>query len=278
MKLPEPAQMKGGMSMDRSVGPLYRFHGSQPPKTGSKHPILMGAPEAAVEDGVARLRLWDPIDSWGGDWGTSAKEFVSVLDSLDDSVEEIRLQINSPGGEVFEGIAIMNALRAHKAKVTAVVDGLAASAASFIAASAGTTLMARNSEAMVHSAWGICIGNAADMQKMSDLLDHLSDNIASVYVAKSGRPLSDWQELMLAETWFSADEAVEAGLADGIDEAADGSEAKNAFDLSVFAHSGRADAPAPPIPSAETPPIPEALPNWQDRRHRMNERRARRAA
>ena len=200
------------------------------------------APLATVDDdGVAEIRLYDPIDSWGEWWGMSAKEFAATLDGLD--VEEIRLLINSPGGEVFEGIAIANTIRNHPAKVTAVVEGLAASAASFIAVAADELVMARNSELMIHDAWGLVVGNSDDMTKMADLLDHLSDNIADMYAAKAGGTVADWRAAMKAETWYSAAEAVEAGLADRVAE--DVKPKALAHDLSIFTYAGRANAPAP---------------------------------
>jgi ATP-dependent Clp endopeptidase proteolytic subunit ClpP len=192
---------------------------------------------------TAVFRLYDPVDSWGGEWGVSAKEFAAALDALPDTVNEIRLHINSPGGEVFEGIAILNALRNHDARVVAVVDGIAASAASFIAAGADELVMARNSELMIHDAWGLVVGNAADMRQMADTLDHLSNNIASVYADKSGGDVADWRAAMAAETWYSAEEAVAAGLADRVDKKSNA--AKNHFDLSIFTYAGRDNAPGP---------------------------------
>ena len=218
----------------------YRFHGHNKPQR-----IVNEIAAGPVEDGTAVLRLYDPIDSWGGEWGVSAKEFTSTLDNLGRDVQTIQLHLNSPGGEVFEGIAILNALRNHKAKVVAVVDGIAASAASFIACGADELVMGQNAELMIHDARGICMGNAGDMQQMTDLLNHLSDNIASVYAAKAGGTKADWRTAMLAETWFSADEAVAAGLADRVE--GDTEQPTNTFDLSIFAHAGRADAPVPTL-------------------------------
>jgi ATP-dependent Clp endopeptidase proteolytic subunit ClpP len=221
---------------------MYRFWGHKAPAAQKRTPIVAAAPENAGMDGVAVLRLYDPIDSWGEDWGVSAKEFAQTLDSLQD-VNEIRLHINSPGGEVFEGIAIMNLLRNYDAKVVAIVDGIAASAASFVAAGADEVVMARNAELMIHDAWGICIGNAADMRSLAGNLDHLSDNIASVYAEKAGGTVQEWRAHMVAETWYSAEEAVAAGLADSIQAAV--AAPKNRFDLTVFQYEGRKAAPAP---------------------------------
>lgn len=270
----------------RDPATRYRFHGRKPPQEGERTPLRAESPEPDQTDGVATLRLYDPIDSWGGYWGISAKEFADTLDGLEDDVEEIRLHINSPGGEVFEGIAILNQLRNHKARVVAVVDGLAASAASFIATGADEVVMGRNTELMIHDAWGICIGNAADMRDLAGRLDHLSANIAGIYAAKSGGTVDDWRAAMLAETWYSADEAVEAGLADRVE--GDNDQPKDKFDLSTFNYAGRSEAPPPPVakrkPAVVTgtieavdlqPEKADRLSNLQVVRHRMNARKHR---
>lgn len=245
----------------------YRFHGRIPPKTG-RQPLAFVTP-SEPDNGVATIRLYDPIDSWGEDWGVSAKEFATALDALTDDVTEIHLHINSPGGEVFEGIAIMNALRSHNARIVSIVDGLAASAASFIAASSDEVVMGRNSELMIHDAWGICMGPAEDMRSLADKLDHLSNNIASVYADKAGGTVADWRTPMLAETWYSAGEAVAAGLADRVEAAQQVVE--NHFDLSVFKHQGRADAPNPLAKSDED--VTARRDQTLRLRHRMNARK-----
>lgn len=239
---------------------LYRFRGHVMPEKGARASVLT----SDVEDGVAALRLYDPIDSWGGEWGVSAKEFVASLDALPEDTAEIRLHINSPGGEVYEGITMLNALRNHKARVVAVVDGLAASAASFLAAGADEVVMGRNTQLMIHDAWGMGIGNAEVMRDLAGRLDKISDNIASVYASKTGGNVEDWRAAMLAETWYSAEEAVEAGLADRVEEPPEAA-AKNSFDLSVFQFAGRDEAP-PPAPVA-------GMSKRQDARHRMAARR-----
>ena len=224
----------------------YRFRNAMP-TAGVRASIL--TPELA--DGVAKLRLYDPIDDWGGDWGVSAKEFAVALAALPEDVHTIHLHINSPGGMVFEGVAILNQLRQHQAKVVAIVDGLAASAASFIACGADEVQMSPNTQLMIHDAWGLAIGNAATMRDAGDLLDRLSDNIAAVYAAKAGGTTDEWRAAMLAESWYSADEAVAAGLADAVlgsetppEEAA---KALASVDLDSFKYSSRDDAPPPLI-------------------------------
>jgi ATP-dependent Clp endopeptidase proteolytic subunit ClpP len=237
----------------------YRFRGHIAPDKGIRASVL----EADVEDGVASIRLYDPIDSYGGDWGVSAKEFVTALDALPDDTATINLHINSPGGEVYEGISILNALRNHKARVVAIVDGLAASAASFVAAGADEVVMGRNSQLMIHDAWGIGIGPAAAMRDLAGRLDKISDNIASVYASKGGGTVEDWRTAMLAETWYSAEEAVAAGLADRVEAAQEPVNAS--FDLSVFQFAGREQAPPPaPVPG---------MSERQSARHRMAARK-----
>ena len=260
---------------DRPVGPIYRFHGRHRPDADARTPVVNTADVVDATDGVALMRLYDPIDSWGGEWGVSAKEFARALDSLPDDTTEIRLHINSPGGEVYEGLAILNQLRNHKARVVAVIDGLAASAASFLAAGADEVVMGRNTQLMIHDAWGLCVGPAVDMRDMADRLDQISNNIASVYAAKAGGSTDDWRGHMLAETWYDADEAVTAGLADRVEGEAD-ADAKNRFDLSLFNHAGREDAPPPPMPSAEVEPDPadDRTANFMARRHAAMSKRA----
>lgn len=256
----------------------YRFHGRTPPDPQQAQPRAQ-LNVSEPKDGVATIRLYDVIDSWGGPWGISAQEVAEALDKLGEDVTEIRLHINSPGGEIFEAIAIKNVLRAHSARIVAVVDGLAASAASFLAVTADETLMGQNTQLMIHDGWGICVGPAEDMRKTADLLDHLSDNIASMYAAKAGGSTADWRAAMLEETWYSADEAVEVGLADRVEGAAqvveDGGAPENRFDLSMFRYSGRAAAPAPRKPAAAVappppaPPAPAAVMSDADRRAKL---------
>lgn len=218
------------------------------PQAFKRTPPRAEVPEVKSSDGVATLRLYDPVDSYGGWWGISAKEFAAAVDELPEGTNEIRLLINSPGGEAWDALAILNSLRSHPAKVTAVVEGIAASAASFIAVGVDELQVMENAELMVHKAWGMAIGNGDDMTKMAADLGHLDRNLASIYAGKSGGSVDDWLDVMAAETWYSAQEAVDAGLADKVIPAradADAEQARNRFDLSIFAHAGRSYAPAP---------------------------------
>jgi ATP-dependent protease ClpP protease subunit len=214
----------------------------------------------ASDDRRASLHLYGVIGAY---WdGIDASEVVPAIRALD--VDTIDLFVNSPGGNVYDGIAIRNALRQHSAHVVVTIDGLAASAASFIACAGDEVVMGENAEFMIHDAWGLSIGNAADMRTAADDLDRISDNIAAMYAAKAGGEASAWRDLMKAETWYTADEAVAAGLADRLDSdapAADGTPS-NLFDLSMYAHAGRAAASAPvPVAALATnrkeTPMPE---------------------
>ncbi|MGQ3026659.1 MAG: head maturation protease, ClpP-related, partial [Sphingopyxis sp.] len=125
------------------------------------------------------------------------------------------LRINSPGGEVFEGVSILNMLRAHKATVTAVVDGLAASAASVIAAGADDVVMSPGTQMMIHSPSTIVWGNAPRLRKQAEVLDKIEASIISIYSDKAG-DAPDWPTLLAEETWLTPDEAVTLGLVDRI--------------------------------------------------------------
>lgn len=207
-----------------------RFWGSQAvPKTKREFFDAVVAPKPSGDaPEIATIRLYGPIDSWGGFWGISAKDVGGVLDALPDSVTQIILRINSPGGHVFEGISIKNLLRAHKAKVTAVVDGLAASAASVIAAGADETVMSPGTQMMIHCTSTIVWGNAADMRKEAAVLEGLDRSLAEIYTAKAGE--KDWASLLEAETWLTAADAVAEGLADRVADIPDAGESSTVGD------------------------------------------------
>jgi len=247
--------------------PTYRYWGrTKPPKNADV--LCAVQPRIAADDPAkATLRLYGPIDSWGGYWGTSAKEVAQALDALGDDVTDIQLRVNSPGGSVFEGLAILNLLRAHPATVTAVVDGLAASAASYVVAGCDQRVMAPGTQMMIHDPWSSAWGcNAAEMAKAATTLDKIAQGLADLYADVAGGTSEGWRDVMREETWYTADEALSAGLCDqvavvpnlgaastaGDDEpdTDDDGELLDAFDLSVFSHAGRPQAPAPTPPNA----------------------------
>ena len=229
---------------------------------------------AKLSEGVATLRLYDYIDSDGGYWGISANEVAEALDAIDGDVERIELRINSGGGAVWDGLAILNTLRAHEAPVTAVVDGVAASAASFIAVACDEVVMMPQSRMMIHDALGLCIGQAVDMREYADFLDDASDNIAEIYAQRAGGSTEDWRQTMSAKgllgQWYSAQEAVDAGLADRVDGVAtqgDGEPEDRAPVEPVVPHADAVNTVAEAERRA-------AQVRAQQRRHRLNERKS----
>lgn len=195
-----------------------------------------------VADGGVELFIYGEIG-----WETDAGDFARELASIE--AEKITVRVSSPGGDAYQGIAIMNALRAHPAHVTAVIEGLAASAASFIAVGGADRVVIRpHAEVMIHDAMAFIGGNAGEMQKAIADLDRISDSIADIYAQKAGGEPSGWRELMRAETWYSADEAVAAGLADVVEEARESVAARapvGVFNLSKFKYPGRRASPSP---------------------------------
>jgi ATP-dependent protease ClpP protease subunit len=190
----------------------------------------------------ARIDIYSEI----GYWGVTAQDFINELNQLE--VDEIDLHLATPGGEVWDGIAIYNALIDHPAKVTATVDSHALSCGSLILQAGDHRIMNRNSETMIHRAIGFAIGNDDVMEEARDLLKKCSANIASIYEDRSGVSAEQWLEAMRKETWYSAKEAVDAGLADEyVTGNKDGDRVDNSFDLSIFNYSGRRNAPAPHI-------------------------------
>ena len=137
---------------------------------------------------TAKVYIYDEI----GYVGVSAQDFVRDLNEV--KASKIELHIDSPGGDVFDGIAIYNVIKDHPADVTVIVDGIAASAASFIAQAGDKIVMNRNSSMMIHDAHGLAIGNSKDMAELAGLLDKASDNIASIYAERCGMPAEHWRE------------------------------------------------------------------------------------
>jgi ATP-dependent protease ClpP protease subunit len=188
----------------------------------------------------AEIFIYDEI----GYFGDSAKGFAKALNELDS--DELTVHINSPGGDIFDGLAIYQAIKDHPARVTVKVDGLAASIASVIAMAGDELVMAPKATMMIHDGWAMSVGNAGEFRKMADLLDKQSEIIASVYGDRSGQPADFWRDRMRDETWYNAQEALDAGLIDQI-EGQEKPKKEEAFDLGVFAHAGRDKAPEPVI-------------------------------
>ncbi|WP_419900640.1 head maturation protease, ClpP-related [Roseomonas sp. USHLN139] len=164
---------------------------------------------AAKADQPAEILLYDEI----GYWGVTASDFTAALASVGD--QPVRVRINSPGGDVFDGLAMYNALLAHKPGVETVVDGLAASMASVIAL-AGKLTMQSASMYMIHKAWTITGGNEHDLAQVGGVLAKIDGQLAAVYAARTGKPVDEIVGAMAAETWYTADEAKAAGFAETV--------------------------------------------------------------
>ncbi len=188
----------------------------------------------------ADVFIYEAIGGW---WGVEASQFIREIKALD--VKKINLHLNSPGGDVFDGVAIYNALRSHKAEIHAIVDSLAASAASFIAMSGDKITMRNGSMMMIHDALSLTYGNEEDHISQAELLSKISNNIAEIYAKRAGGTAASWRDVMKAEAWYTASEAVEEGLADEVE--GEGESPTNRWDLSVFNFAGRDNAPSPKL-------------------------------
>jgi ATP-dependent protease ClpP protease subunit len=219
----------------------------------------------AADPDEAEVMLYDEVGGW---YGATADQFIADLRGI--TSPNLRVRVNSPGGSVFEGIAIANALRSHPANVTVQVDGIAASIASVIAMAGDRIEMAPNTMMMIHDASGVCLGNASDMEEMAELLDLISDNIADAYASRAGGTRDEWRARMRAETWYLPEDAVTAGLADEATQTpkqgapaeepdeGEGPDMARPFDLAAYGYAGPAWPETPkPTPSlaAEAQPV-----------------------
>ena len=201
-----------------------------------------------ARDGGAEVAIHDEI----GAQGVSAKGFLAELGAIPDGAP-ILVRINSPGGSVFDAVAIHNAIKRHEGTVTVWIDGIAASAASYIAMAGDEIVMPENAFLMIHDPSGLVMGTAEDMRAMAEALDKVKGSLVSGYAAKSGRTPEEVSALMAAETWFDASDAVAQGFADRLIEPV--RIAAN-FDIGRFRN-----APPVLVEQVETEPEPGAEPD-----------------
>lgn len=168
----------------------------------------------AKTNDTAEISIYDEI----GFWGVSAASFAQDLKDCGNNIKQINLHIHSPGGDVFDGIAIYNLLKNHPANVTVYIDGLAASMASVIAMAGNEVIMPENAMMMIHKPWGIQGGDAEDMRKYADLLDKVENTLIPAYANKTGKTPEELAEMLSAETWLNGKECVEQGFADKLAE------------------------------------------------------------
>lgn len=207
--------------------------------------------EVKAEANEATIYLYDVIvgDDLTAEWwgGVSPNQFVQTLNNITAPV--IHLRINCPGGDVFAARVMELAIRQHTSKVIAHVDGLAASAASFLAVACDEVEIAKGGFFMIHQASALCWGNSDEMIHMADLLEKVDESLVQTYVDETGQKADDIRAWMKAETWFSADEAISNGFADRLAEI----EAKASWDVSVYDKAPKIDQPEPapqPAPQA----------------------------
>ncbi len=209
-----------------------------------------------AQDGAATIWLYDVIgaDAWGG---VDAARFAQDLAGIEAPL--IHLRINSPGGDVFDARAMATALRAHPARIVAHIDGLAASAASYVALAADEVAISEGAFLMIHNAWGVVLGNRHDLLEMALTLEKIDASIAADYQRKSSQDLATVQGWMDAETWFTAQQALGAGLVDRIASGASGGKAtaQQRWNLSAY--------PDAPLPQSRPPAASAA----QDRCRRL---------
>ena len=179
-------------------------------------------------DDEATIYLYDAIDPY---WGVNAADFVQALNQI--TASTIHLRINSPGGDVFEARTIATAISEHASKVIAHIDGVAASAATYIAIAADEVRMADGAFFMIHNAWTIAYGNSTELRTVADLLDKVDDSIINDYVRKTGKDRQQIGDWMADETWFTAQEALDNGFVDAVDQAE--AKAKSMWNLSAYA-------------------------------------------
>jgi len=246
-------------------------------------PNLVAAGPVAAADNT--ISVYDPIgfDPWTGD-GVTANRIAAALRVIGED-RDVIVNVNSPGGDMFEGLAIYNLLRQHKGTVTVKVLGLAASAASIIAMAGDQIQIARAGFLMIHDCWLMAMGNRNDFREIADMLEPFDRAMADIYATRTGESIDNMLKLMDAETWIAGTAAVEQGFADEllpadqVGEQARSDERIAAFLLDLaLAKTGlpRSErramltkykagdkpsaAPAVDTPSAVTPP-PEATPN-----------------
>lgn len=165
------------------------------------------------------ITIYDVI---GEDWWTGEGVTVNRVDAALRKIgqdQPVEVHINSPGGDVFEGIAIFNRLREHGGKITVKIMGLAASAASVIAMAGDEILIGASSFLMIHDCWVVAIGNRHDMAETAAFLAPFDAALADVYAKRSGQKVSDCAAWMDAERWINGTEAISLGFADGLLEA-----------------------------------------------------------
>ena len=201
----------------------------------------------------ATVYIYDLIDSY---WGVSASSFIEQLETVSDA-KTLHVRLNSPGGDVFQGKAIAEAIKRFSGKTIAHIDSLAASAATSIAIACDEVEISPSAFFMIHNASGAVWGDKQAMREQADLLEKVESTIVAGYVNKTGKDAAEIVAWMDAETWFTADEAVANGFCDRLAATADKT-AHNTWNLAAYSKVPKALAePAPSAPAADAAPQPK---------------------
>ncbi len=207
----------------------------------------------AANAAVADISIYEPI----GSWDLTAAQFIGQVKALGD-VSQINLDINSPGGDVFEALTIFNYLKRHQANVTVTVGGVAASAASLIAMAGDTIIMPNNTMMMIHNPWTFAMGNSDELREQADLLDKIGSSLFSTYQSRTGMDEEALKAMLATDTWLTADECLANGFCDQV---VDPITANAGFDVRKFpaqAQAVYAQAQANAEPETDTD-VDEAL-------------------
>ena len=214
--------------------------------------------KAEAKGDYTELTIYGDIgDSWFGE-SVSAND---VINALKDVKGEIKVNLNSPGGDAFAGIAIYNQLKNHESKVTVEVDGLAASAASLIAMAADNLIMNTGSMMMIHEASTMTFGTKADIQKTLNALEGIDKSIADIYMTRYTGDVETLNFMVEGETWLTAKEAVEQGFADRVNETKDNEEIANLQNMilnlsnEIKALKNQSELTPEPIPEPTPEPV-----------------------
>ncbi len=190
-----------------------------------------GEAPSKIKAEAGKVYVYGVIDS---DWGASAQGLIEALKPM--AGQPVELHVNSPGGDVFEARAMVAAIRAHGAPVTVYIDGLAASAATYLALSGDQVHITAGGMFMVHNSWTLAWGNKHEMRSTAELLDKIDSTIKADYARKTGAEEAQIAAWMDAETWFTAEEAKAAGFVDSIVGAGDKNAAAQ-WNLSAYANA-----------------------------------------
>jgi ATP-dependent protease ClpP protease subunit len=201
-----------------------------------------------LNEAEATLYIYDVIDAF---WGVSAKMVIDAIAQAGDATT-LNIRINSPGGDVFEARAIIEAIKRFDGKTIAHIDSLAASAATGIACAADEVLMAEGAFYMIHNASGFAWGDKTALRETADLLEKVEGAIVADYTGKTGKDAADIVAWMEAETWFSAAEAIDHGFVDGLAPTAE--KVKNTWNLAAYSKAPAALLEPDPPPEPESQP------------------------